>query len=329
MAQPTVQFKVSSLPPEPAPAVPSSPFHLSPEQVQFYDDHGYLLLRGWIRGPLLEAVQRAAERWIADGQALEPAHAGDDFNFAPRPDGPALFRVNYLHARGQEASLALLGSPEVLGVAESLCGPSFVPTYESLVFKQRGDGEQIPWHQDAVHPRRWRIFNFDLYLDASRAGGGALRVVPGTHRQLLDPCDIRDEYGWDAPGVVQVEMEPGDVLLHDVMVLHGSEPTPGGELRRTVYLEFRAAQQIMHEGPWDAEWVQRRLRLMPLALRAHARAFPHLPPFTWTPSAQWRPQDRQDDATELKVAHLVHTPGAWCSAGSVPLKDDADVLSAD
>ena len=86
----------------------------------------------------------------------------------------------------------------MLSVAESLCGPNFVPTYESLVFKQQGDGEQIPWHQDAVHPRKWRIFNLGLYLDASTIGAGALRVVPGSQRQILDVCTIREKYGWDA-----------------------------------------------------------------------------------------------------------------------------------
>ncbi len=66
----------------------------------------------------------------------------------------------------------MLGAPQVLAVAESLCGRNFVPTYESMVFKQEGDGEKIRWHQDAVHPRNHRIFNYDLYLDASRKGAG-------------------------------------------------------------------------------------------------------------------------------------------------------------
>jgi ectoine hydroxylase-related dioxygenase (phytanoyl-CoA dioxygenase family) len=55
-----------------------------------------------------------------------------------------------------------------------------VPTYESMVFKQEGDGQEIPWRQDPMHPRRHRIFNFAVYLDASRTGAGALRVVPGS-----------------------------------------------------------------------------------------------------------------------------------------------------
>ena len=317
MSTPAVSFEVSSEPPQPRPTQPASPFHLTPQQVQFFDDNGYLVLRQWITGELLGRLQGAARRWIDDGNAFCAAGGrSEDYNLARRPAGEVLFRVNYLHNKGEVASLELLGSPQVLGVAESLCGPNFVPTYESLVFKAEGDGEQIPWHQDAVHPRRHRIFNLDLYLDASRLGAGALRVVPGTQRRLLDPCEIRDQYGWDAPGVVQVEMEPGDVLLHDVMVLHGSEPTVGNALRRTIYLEFRAAEQIVAEGPWDTTWIDRRLRLLPLALDAHWAA--NLSEaFAWNIAPQYRPIPMGDNQAELKVVHEVHTPGAWCSAGSV------------
>ncbi|WP_420594536.1 phytanoyl-CoA dioxygenase family protein [Deinococcus sp.] len=317
MSTPAVSFQMSSEPPQPHPVPAISPFHLTPQQVQFFDDNGYLILRQWIMGELLERLQAAASRWIADGNAFSASGGrSEDYNLARRPAGEVLFRINYLHNKGEVSSLALLGSPQVLGVAESLCGPNFVPTYESLVFKAEGDGEQIPWHQDAVHPRQHRIFNLDLYLDASRIGAGALRVVPGTQLRLLDPCEIRDEYGWDAPGVVQVEMEPGDVLLHDVMVLHGSEPAVGQALRRTIYLEFRAAEQTLAEGPWDRQWIDRRLRLLPLALDAH-KALNLGAEFAWRIAPEYRPIPLGDGQAELKVVHEVHTPGAWCSAGSV------------
>ena len=59
------------------------------------------------------------------------------------------------------------------------------------------------------------------------------------------------------------------LLLHDVMVLHGSERTLGKNLRRTIYYEFRAAEMILDEGPWDTEWIDRRMRLIPLALKKY------------------------------------------------------------
>ncbi|WP_308221541.1 phytanoyl-CoA dioxygenase family protein [Microbacterium kunmingense] len=186
--------------------------------------------------------------------------------------------------------------------------------------EERSDeaAQAIDWHQDAVHPRTHRIFNIDVYLDASRAGEGALRVAPGSHLAPVDVCQLQEEYGWNAPGVIQVELNPGDVLVHDVMIVHGSEAVTGNRLRRTIYYEFRAAEQILREGPWDAEWVDRRLRLVPLGLREHARQNPDAEAFDWRISPDLAPRVGDDVDAELRIAHVVHSPGSYCSAGSVP-----------
>jgi ectoine hydroxylase-related dioxygenase (phytanoyl-CoA dioxygenase family) len=294
-------------------------YHLTDEEVARFDEQGYLILKNRIPADLLARLQRAADQWIEDGAALaEDDERAADYQYANRPSGRVMFRVDYLHNKNQPASLELLGSPAVLGIAESLAGRDFVPTYESLVFKKAGDGAPINWHQDAVHPRTRRIFNIDVYLDPSRRGEGALRVAPGSHKQPVDVCRLEEEYGWDAPGVVQVELDPGDVLVHDVMVVHGSEAVVGNRLRRTIYYEFRAAEQILAEGPWDAAWIDKRLRLIPVALNAYANADPSAAGFEWGVSESLRPRLTGDDETELRIAHLVHSPGSYCSAGSVP-----------
>ena len=306
-------------PAPPWPAIRPQPYHLTAEEIARFDREGYLVLKNRIPGPLLSRLRAAAEGWIADGRRTGPDDpAGSDYHFAERNGQRRLFRIDYLHGKGRPASLELLGSPAVLGIAESLAGPDFVPTYESLVFKDAGDGAAIDWHQDAVHRRTHRIFNIDVYLDASRAGEGALRVAPGSHLAVVDVCQLKEEYGWDAPGVVQVELEPGDVLVHDVMLVHGSEAVRGNRLRRTIYYEFRSATQIAAEGPWDAEWVDRRLRLVPVALREHERRAPADPRFAWNAPAQIMPRTGDDDEAELRIAHGVHSPGSYCSAGSVP-----------
>jgi len=297
-----------------------APYLLTDDEVRSFDENGYLVLRNRIPADLLARLQAAATTWMADGREIsQDDPAAIDYHYANRSIGRVMFRVDYVHNKGQAASLELLGSPAVLGIAESLAGSNFVPTYESLVFKNEGDGAAIEWHQDAVHPRNYRVFNVDVYLDASRIGQGALRVAPGSHREPVDICDLKDTYGWDAPGVVQVEMEPGDVLVHDVMVVHGSEAVTGNKLRRTIYYEFRAAEQIMSEGPWDAAWVDQRLRLIPLGLAEHAAANPDKPQFQWKISSEFAPETSGDTEAELRVAHTAHSPGSYCSAGSVPL----------
>lgn len=291
-----------------------SPFHLTSEQIHFFDENGYLILRNWIPRDLLTRLQEAAATWIAEGWSSDESDAEHtDYVFAERDAGRVMFRVNYVHSKGEQASLELLGAPQVLAVAESLCGPNFVPTYESMVFKQEGDGEAIPWHQDAVQPRQnGRIFNFDLYLDASLAGAGALRVIPKTQTEKQDICLLTEAYGWDHPGAVDVEMEPGDVLLHDVMLVHGSARVAGKALRRTIYYEFRPAEEILADGPWDRDWIDRRLALIPLGLQAHRTAYPDSEQFSWNVTDEFKPDE---DSDELRVLHITGMPGTFCSAG--------------
>ena len=297
--------------------VKRSSYHLSEEQIAFFDENGYLILRNWIPQDLLQRLQAAGKAWIEKGMT---AHEDDpdigDYVFAKRTYGRVMFRVNYVHNKGQEASLELLGSPQVLGIAESLCGPNFVPTYESMVFKQEGDGAEIKWHQDAVHPRGHRIFNLDLYLDPSHADSGALRIVPKTQHRKQDTCAVAEQWGWNPPGVIFAEMEPGDVLLHDVMVVHGSEEIEGKDLRRTIYYEFRSAEEILEDGPWDRKWIDQRLRLIPLGLQRYQQAFPTSQQFQWHVTEEFLPSNMGTEEQELKIAHLTHMEGSYCSAGN-------------
>ena len=274
---------------------------LTADQVERFDADGYLVLPGRVPPELVQRLRAAADHWTSQPRTPDHLHSGG-----------ALWRVDYLHDKGSDASLELLGSPEVLGIAESLAGPDLVPTYESLVVKAAGAAAAVPWHQDAVHARRHRLFNVDVYLDAAVPGAGALHVVPGSQRARIDACDLRDEHGWDVPGAVEVAMEPGDVLVHDDMLVHGSPPVVGFAQRRTVYLEFRPAASVLEDGPWDAAWLDARLRLLPAALDAHARARPAAPRYDWRPSDGLRPAG---EGVDLRVAHGVHTPGEWCSAG--------------
>lgn len=299
-----------------------SRWHLTGEQVRFFDENGYLVLRNWIPQPLLKRLQDAGKRWIDGGldayKELGFEEAGRrDYRFTRRPGGKDVFwRIDFLHAKGEDASLELLGSPAVLAVAESLNGPNFFPTYESMVFKFPGDGEAVRWHQDAVQKRHYRVWNFDLYLDKSTKESGALRVLPKSHFDKQDACAFAEKYGWDHPDIITVEMNPGDVLLHDVMVFHGSPPTKGGPLRRTLYYEFRSFEWNQDASIWSDEWVNRRVKLIPYAMDKFAAAFPQEEPFRWNIDPKYRPHEYKSAADDLRIVHQTDVQGSYCSATS-------------
>ena len=66
---------------------PNLDFHLSAEQIAFYDDNGYLVLPGRIPADLLARLRDAGDRWIAAGRDLDGTPEGVDYAFADRPPG--------------------------------------------------------------------------------------------------------------------------------------------------------------------------------------------------------------------------------------------------
>jgi hypothetical protein len=307
-----------------------SRFHLTPDQVRFFDRFGYLILPQQIPADLIHRLRGASEDWIRQGEAsrgpfLQRWDAEYVFSQPPvgEPSGAftppvhqsrgMLTRVNYLHDKGSGVSLELLGAPQVLAVAESLCGVNFVPTYESMLICQEGDILDDRWHQNAIHSRRWRLFNLMVCLDPLRKSDGAMAIVPGTQNETHLPANSHFAQGWNISNVIHLEMEPGDVLLHDVMLVHSSPRMQGPGARRMLYYEFRPAEQILAEGPWERGWVERRLRLLPEAIRRYAQAFPRAETFRWRVNADYRPGSLEGGALDLKVLHGWHTAGAWCS----------------
>jgi len=61
--------------------------------------------------------------------------------------------------------------------------------------------------------------------------------------------------GFKTSGAVPVEVGPGDVILHNILVLHGSKPSKSPKLRRTVYFEYRAIAQELKMGPHVPEYI--------------------------------------------------------------------------
>ncbi len=218
---------------------------------------GVLVLRGVVGADELARL-RAETGQIVDGALSRVGHDtvveaadADDIWFRRGPDGSVVpFRQEYVVARS-EAVRSLLGHPLLARTVLRLQGHDATPTWDSMVFKAAGAGAVVPWHRDDERQpdeRAAPIFNVDIYLDESDETN-ALWAVPGSHHWPRDRADAdvrRRNSGTDfvSDGAVLVPMQPGDVLLHDIGVLHGS-PSSRSPLRRVVYFEFRSAVDIV------------------------------------------------------------------------------------
>ncbi|MBW3624005.1 MAG: phytanoyl-CoA dioxygenase family protein [Armatimonadetes bacterium] len=274
--------------------------------IEFFDANGYLPIPGAIQPDELAALQAESRRLIDRVRAGE---AEDEWTMRG-PEGIPYY-LEYLHSHPNTVSLKLLAHPTILDLAHRMVGPDFVPTFESLVFKLPEAGSSVPWHRDANadhHEQGRRIFNVDIYLDESTVENSCVWVVPGSHRWPQDRIDAmleRAKTTFELPGAVPAEMKPGDLLLHDIMVLHGSTENRSRALRRVIYYEFRSARHILNAGWWDAEWIGKRLNFLQAALLERKQqpypsddeTYDYARPGGYGPD--WQP----DDPVELRVFH--------------------------
>jgi ectoine hydroxylase-related dioxygenase (phytanoyl-CoA dioxygenase family) len=208
------------------------------------------------------------------------------------------FRVEYVIDK-TPAGKALLGHPFVLRSVQKLQGPNFIPTWDSMVFKQEGAGAAIPWHRDAGTGNgadRTYIFNVDFYLDGSDISNCLWGILGSNNwpQAEIDATVKRLNSGKGSFSTddrcVPILMNPGDVIFHNILVLHGS-PAAQSKLRRVVYYEFRPAEIERELGPHTPEYIPLKQRVLLACLRERAKAdyARGETPFHYHPAADFTP----------------------------------------
>jgi non-haem Fe2+, alpha-ketoglutarate-dependent halogenase len=140
---------------------------------------------------------------------------------------------------------ALIRHPGVLDAVESMIGPDILCWSSSFFIKEPDDPGFVSWHQDSTY---WGLEPPDivtawLAFTESSTANGALLVVPGTHLQEQMPH--RDTFAAhnmlsrgqeiavevDEAQAVVLPLAPGEMSLHHVRLVHGSDPNPSDRRR--------------------------------------------------------------------------------------------------
>ncbi len=242
---------------------------LSQEQVRFYQENGYLHVKGVIDHWEIERLRAESMKIIDHCRHVRPPNDDYRYRMDPVTGRTVLRRINGMYLKS-DAFFALYGHPQVLGFAESILGPNLVPWQDALVVKLPEYGVAVPWHRDPGHPRVHPPLDVDVYLDSATPDNGSLYVVPGSHLwQGFDLQDMVDEHGFMLPGAVPVIAEPGDVVLHSPNLLHGSRVTRGKPLRRINYFAFFTIEEILSRGgSYDADLARSWIGVMLQAVEA-------------------------------------------------------------
>jgi ectoine hydroxylase-related dioxygenase (phytanoyl-CoA dioxygenase family) len=154
--------------------------------------------------------------------------------------------------------LEIARTPEIVEMVGQILGPDFALWNSSLFAKPAADGKRTPWHQDGQY---WPIRPLAtctvwIAIDDSTAANGCLRVIPGSHhgqklrahRKLeSDDATLNQELlasEYDESQAAALVLKAGQMSLHDVFLLHGSEPNRSPRPRRGMTLRYMPTTSV-------------------------------------------------------------------------------------
>jgi hypothetical protein len=226
---------------------------LSEAQLASYFSQGYLKLPNILPASLLHKLN------VLFDELLNVENREIDKVVHVNKSNKYVANVENVCNKGNLACLELLGYPTILEIGEQICGADFFMIQEFAVIKLLGDVVPVLWHQDMHNERKGNSFTMGIYLDDANEGDGALKIIPHSHVSKKDICALVKEPS------VEIPMKAGGILIHDMMLVHSSEPIRINNMRRVIYFEFLSTAHVRAENIYAEDLIQRRTKLIFLA----------------------------------------------------------------
>ena len=139
----------------------------------------------------------------------------------------------------------LVRNNRIVDAIEDLYGPNLLCWTTNFFIKEARNPAFVSWHQDSTY---WGLDKPDVVtawvaLTPSNEANGAMKFIPGSHTK--DQFPHRDTFAKnnlltrgqevavevDESKAVAITLEPGEISLHHVRLVHGSPPNPSHDRR--------------------------------------------------------------------------------------------------
>lgn len=220
-------------------------------EIETYHRDGLMIPSLCLSQKMVGRMRESVDRLIRDNPDVRPEQL-----LCPHIP-PGVADDNLTGVRGSWDFLDYAVLPAILGVVKQLIGPDVILWGSQIFCKPAGDGMEVPWHQDGHY---WPIrplatVSAWIALDEVNAENGCMRYVPGTHRHgLLEHASNGDEGQalkltlesgtFDDGDAVDVTLRPGQFSLHDVHLVHGSNPNRSARRRAGLVYRFMPATSL-------------------------------------------------------------------------------------
>lgn len=165
----------------------------------------------------------------------------------------------------------LASNPKMLDAVEDVMGPNLMVWGSSLFIKEPGQGTYVSWHQDSTY---WglskpKVVTAWIALSPATAASGCMKMIPGTHKwDQVKHTDTLDEKNLLTRGQevavdvneddgVLAELSPGQMSLHDVRIVHASDPNASNDRRIGVAIRYITPDVEQVNAENDSAWLVR------------------------------------------------------------------------
>ena len=134
--------------------------------------------------------------------------------------------------------------PTILDQIEEILGPNILIHSSSIFSKKPNDNFYVSWHQDGYYIglNKSKLVSAWVALSDSNMENGCLRVIPETHLKKYKHKEEKDERNMLSSGMMiserlyedqalDIVLKAGEMSLHHVDIVHGSNPNHSKEKR--------------------------------------------------------------------------------------------------
>jgi len=236
---------------------------LSPEQVAFYHEHGYLRIPEMFSPAETDELSDQLD-WLIESWAIkDQGWTGPwrkKYMDATTERKSQLIALHDLQYYSVAWSLAVL-KRELCGAMADLIGPSVELHHSTLHVKPPETGHPFPMHQDWAFYKHVNNSYIDVlvHLDDTRHENGEIRFLAGSHKRGALEHVTRDESGnpctphlptdkYNLEHTIAVPAKRGDIVCFNIHTIHGSHINTTDRMRRLVRLGYRSPHNEQTEG---------------------------------------------------------------------------------
>jgi len=219
-------------------------YTLSREQIDFFQQHGYLAGIRLLNDEQTETLRREL------AELMDPDHPAHDLFYEFHSNESTDPQTVLFHALGawriSRSFHDLLWNPAFLVPASQLLGGAIRFWHDQLFCKPPQHGGVVAWHQDYSYWTRTQPMahlSCWIGLDDSSTENGCVHYVPGSHRWDLLPMTglANDMKSIEAVlsdaqksefKPVAIELKAGECSFHHPLMVHGSYENRSGHPRR-------------------------------------------------------------------------------------------------